>query len=170
MIKVLTLKQQSEQAEELAEIYKQANNMSDQQARFLITRIMKNVNLNPVILTKTLDNRIVGFVYGFDFKEENWWAQKIINDLPDTTNWYENTFELNELMILPEYQSKGIGKELLTELKKYIPHKFILLGSSTKNIEFYKKMGYKTLVNNFKYSDDDKDYTYIFALENHNEL
>lgn len=44
-------------------------------------------------------------------------------------------------MILPEYQSKGIGKELLTELKKYIPHKFILLGSSTKIIEFYKKNG-----------------------------
>ena len=74
MIKVLTLKQQSVQAEELAEIYKQATNMSDQQSRFLITRIMKNVNLNPVILTKTLDNRVVGFVYGFDFKEENWWA------------------------------------------------------------------------------------------------
>ncbi|MFA9388993.1 MAG: GNAT family N-acetyltransferase [Prolixibacteraceae bacterium] len=53
---------------------------------------------------------------------------------------------INKLAVLPEYQGKGFGKALLTEIEKYFPKaaKFALeTGAKSKNnIELYKKYGY----------------------------
>lgn len=56
---------------------------------------------------------------------------------------------LNKLIVLPEYQRRGIGKLLLLEIEKYFPNavKFALeTGAlSDSNIRLYNKVGYQVV-------------------------
>lgn len=50
---------------------------------------------------------------------------------------------INDLAVLPEYQNKGIGKELLKRCISNYPNSEWILGTTENNIEFYKKLGFK---------------------------
>lgn len=54
---------------------------------------------------------------------------------------------LNAIYVLPEYQARGVGKALWTEIQKFFdPHKETILGVATYNqnaIAFYTKLGFK---------------------------
>ena len=162
MIKVLNEEEMIKYLDELAEIYKLAIKSTDDSVNFLKERIKNSINsnLNTVIVVAMEDEKIVGFVYGFDFKPETWWAVQIAPSLPkEEFDWYENTFELNELMVLPEYQSKGYGKLLMNKIRDDFNYSRILLGTAKNNndkvINFYKKLGYEIIVDNFKYPNDE---------------
>ncbi len=47
-----------------------------------------------------------------------------------------------DLVILPEYQSKGVGKQVMGEIYKRLPVKTIILYSVPGKELFYEKLGY----------------------------
>jgi ribosomal protein S18 acetylase RimI-like enzyme len=47
-----------------------------------------------------------------------------------------------DLAVLPEYQNKGIGKELVKRCIETYPNSEWVLGTTEKNVEFYKKLGF----------------------------
>lgn len=63
---------------------------------------------------------------------------------------------VNKLVVLPEYQRRGIGEKLLGKIETYFPNieKFALAtGAESKtNIRLYEKVGYK-IVNKENFSD-----------------
>lgn len=105
--------------------------MSEQDAGFLLTRIKNSqaANRHPLVLGFFEGERLVGFVFGFDFQPANWWAQQINDQLPQGKDWYDRTFELNELAILPSHQKQGRGRQLMNHLLECLPHPTVLLGT-----------------------------------------
>lgn len=58
----------------------------------------------------------------------------------------DGTCYIGKLMVHPDYQNKGIGKQLMNEIEKQFPNaRFELFtgGRSTRNISFYEKLGYR---------------------------
>ena len=65
---------------------------------------------------------------------------------------------IQDLVVLPEYRKKGIGKKLITDLIQYCKSKnisWIALISEPNQEEFYKKIGFKEMANYtpFKYEE-----------------
>ena len=67
----------------------------------------------------------------------------------------DKCFEVEELYVIPNYRSKGIGKTLFSLLEKEVKDnvQYIVLGTSTKD---YKKT--------LKFYIDDNDMTYHSAF------
>jgi len=62
-------------------------------------------------------------------------------------NAFENSCWVNKLVVLPEFQRRGIGEKLLRKIENYFPkvEKFTLAtgSKSASNIRLYEKLGYK---------------------------
>ena len=61
-------------------------------------------------------------------------------------NITEDSLYIGRLMVLPEYQQQGIGKLLLREIQKYMPHKrawLCVLQQITFAYDFYMREGFK---------------------------
>lgn len=160
MIKLLTNEEIKKNKYRIAEIYREVFNLKKDSEEFLVYRIDNSIEngLNTKILVAMEESEIVGFLFGFDFREENWWAQQIENDLPKVDfNWYENTFELNELAVLEKYRKNGYGKQLMKKLIEDKSYHRILLGTAKENNEnvlrFYYSLGFKDLINPFYYEN-----------------
>ncbi|WP_108669240.1 GNAT family N-acetyltransferase [Peribacillus acanthi] len=58
----------------------------------------------------------------------------------------EGTCYIGKLMVLPEYQNRGIAKELMKEIESLfenVRYELFTGSESKKNISFYEKIGYK---------------------------
>jgi len=51
-----------------------------------------------------------------------------------------------DLLVLPEYQNSGIGKELVRRCIGHYPNSEWLVGCDRKNIGFYKKLGFSDIL------------------------
>ncbi|MER0123415.1 N-acetyltransferase family protein [Streptococcus sp. ZJ93] len=103
--------------------------------------------LHPIIVTEECEDRLVGFLCGFDFKESNWWAQQVDKVLPKQIEWYHNSFEINELCVAESYRRKGIGYQLMNVLST-TDFDYSLLSVRSDNapaLALYKKLNYQLL-------------------------
>lgn len=83
---------------------------------------------NKVVLKAVVDGKIVGSV---------------------RANLDGDNCGVNKLVVLPEFQKRGIGEKLLGEIEKHFPsvEKFTLAtgSKSESNIRLYEKVGYKII-------------------------
>ena len=81
---------------------------------------------DKVVLKAVADGKIVGSIRANAHEEGCW---------------------VNKLIVLPEYQKRGIGEKLLREIEKHFPEaKKFTLGTganSDSNIRLYQKVGYQ---------------------------
>lgn len=149
----------------IIEIYCEAMNYSKEKGQLLSGRLLQN---NTRIWIAQEDEKIVGFLFGKNFKKDNWWAKQINNYLPQDIDWYQHTFEINELMVLPNHQSKGIGRELLRHLHSNTDYEIYLLGTSKyqneRIIGFYESLGYRTIIETFYYEGSTNPATILGLL------
>jgi ribosomal protein S18 acetylase RimI-like enzyme len=72
-------------------------------------------------------------------------GEKIVGSV--RANSSETVCQVNKLVVLPEFQKKGIGQQLLNEVESYFPEiqKFTLQTGaySESNIRLYTKIGYQ---------------------------
>ena len=94
-------------------------------------------------LAVALDNgKIVGYVFG------HFYSQKQKNSYIEVG---EQCFEVDELYVLPEYRSRGIGKRLFHTIENEVKAKctYITLTTSTKNYKAILKLYVEELGMNF---------------------
>lgn len=145
-----------EQINACMDVYNQAFFNDLQTSAQLMQRILASLtNQEGVTLIVVRHaKKIIGFIYGFDFKERNWFAQQIhgllparIPHEPETFTWYDACFELNELCVLPTWQGYGIGKKLLATLEAMPQYRTIVLATAASNnarvLNFYAGLKYK---------------------------
>ena len=87
-------------------------------------------------------NRIVGYIFGHYYQQER------------KTSYIEvgkTCFEVDELYVLPQYRSRGIGKTLFTMMEKQVVNKcaYMTLATSTKNYKAILKLYVEELGMNF---------------------
>lgn len=168
MIKLLTLEEIEKYKREISDIYKEVFKTDDFSANFLIARIDGSLKNNIKIVGAFENEKLIGFVYGFDFLKENWWAMQVDSQLPSGIDWYKGTFELNELAVIEKYQGKGYGKKLMKCLIENFEGDKILLSTKKFNndkiINFYHKLGFKDLINPFEYPNGDYETSIILCL------
>lgn len=172
MIRRLTREEIIQSKNQIARIYQEAMGYSEQQGQVLVQRILMSIEkpLNTMIIGAYDNNQMVGFLFGFDFHPDNRWAKQIDECLPKTTyDWYQNTVELNELMVLPSFQSRGFGKAMMSLVIQLNPNSRLLLGTAKEHneptIRFYKHLGFKVLIDNFRYDYGYSDKYLILCRE-----
>ena len=83
----------------------------------------------------TIDNKIVGYIFGHYYNNE----KKVSLENGGSIPIGEKCFDIDELYVLEEYRSQGIGKRLFDALEKEVKKntKYITLGTSTRD---YRKI------------------------------
>lgn len=66
---------------------------------------------------------------------------------------------LVDIVVRPEYQSQGIGKTIVAELKdRLIGYNFITLTAAPNKEDFYKKLGWKKQKSAYIFPKDEKQF------------
>lgn len=62
--------------------------------------------------------RLVGFVYGMPNSRTHWWSTVVEPYLRhhDRDHWLDDSFVITELHVLPAFQNRRIGRELITRI------------------------------------------------------
>lgn len=149
MIKIYKEEEIQKIIDYVSELYDKVYKDSITEKGHLKNRINNSLKLkrNTIILTEEHDGQIIGVLFGFDFKKENWWAQQIIDTLPKEINWFNNSFELNELFVDCNFQGRKVGYDLLSYLSNS-GFDYILLSvkkTNEKAIHLYNKLGYESI-------------------------
>jgi len=114
------------------------------------------------------EDRLVGFCYGTVCEPGQWWHDQIRPALLRAGHepWLGGAYAVTELHVLPQYQGRRIGRELLTRLLDGLPHPCALL--STYDIDsrartLYRHVGFVDLVTGFRFPMQDQQYALMGA-------
>jgi GNAT superfamily N-acetyltransferase len=160
MIRALETPEVLLRADEIARIFQRAFGYSDERRdHFRDTRLAYLPLYDGVLTFGAFDgDALVGFVYGFDYQPEHWWPKQVGPALEAAghADWTVDTFELNELEILPEHQGRGIGTALMNELLGRTTHRHTLLSTTADPADrakvLYRRLGFVDLVRGFRYA------------------
>lgn len=115
----------------------------------------------------TTGDVLIGFGYGYTTKPGQWWHDLVRNAIsPAASAWLDNAFELSEIHVLPRYQGRGIGRELLLSLAGGIGHERMLLSTpdrDTRAFRLYHNVGFVDLARNYLFPGDARPFAVLGA-------
>ncbi|MFI1014073.1 GNAT family N-acetyltransferase [Streptomyces sp. NPDC020965] len=96
------------------------------------------------------DGRLIGFTYGMPVAPDDWWADVIRPRLAESGHgtWLDDAFAVAELHVLPEFQRRGVGRELITALTEANGGRRSILTVIEAEYSahgFYQSLGYRDL-------------------------
>lgn len=114
------------------------------------------------------DGTLVGFGYGYTTARGQWWHDLVRRALTTqlASEWLDGAFELSELHMLPSYQGRGIGRQVLTQLAETIPHPTLLLSTpdaDTRAFRLYHSLGFVDLRRNYLFPGDARPFAVLGA-------
>lgn len=172
MIKHLTEREAISLAPDMNQVYNavyQANSpmgASDHFERMLVQ--VYQLDLNPVTLLAQEEEALAGVLFGYDFVENSWWARQIQEYLPDGVDWHQGSFELNELMVHPDYQGRGLARSLLNQLISHANYEHVLLcvrENNTPAIHSYESLNFKTFARQVSLEHYDSVHFNLMSLD-----
>lgn len=105
-------------------------------------KLHNNYNIQP--LTQTFEEVEKEFSLGTFLKAVDEESGKIVGSVRGFPK--DGTLKIGKLMVHPDFQNKGIGKQLLNGIEKVFPdmrYDLFTALKSNKNISIYTKNGYK---------------------------
>jgi ribosomal protein S18 acetylase RimI-like enzyme len=116
--------------------------------------------------------RLVGFGYGVAGQPGEFWYDRVFAGLmatgpagvADARRWLPDSFEICELHVHPQWQGRGIGRTVLTELVAGAPYAAGLL--STEDIDsrarrLYHALGFTDLLTGFVFPGDPRRFAVL---------
>jgi ribosomal protein S18 acetylase RimI-like enzyme len=124
--------------------------------------VMAGHAVNPgfIALAVTDDDRTVGFGYGFHGAPGQWWHDTVRRGLVGSHGtagaaaWLDDTFEVAELHVAPDYQGRGIGSDVLSRLASGRPERTAMLSTrdaQTPARRLYRSVGFTDLLTGFHF-------------------
>jgi ribosomal protein S18 acetylase RimI-like enzyme len=112
--------------------------------------------------------QLVGFGYGYQVAPGQWWHDQVRAALDRRTakRWLPEAFEVCELHVHPEHQSKGIGRRLLHALVEGVANPTALLSTpdaDTKAFRLYRADGFVDLVREYHFPGDARPFAILGA-------
>lgn len=114
------------------------------------------------------DEALVGFGYGYTSLRGQWWHDLVRRALaPELArDWLDGAFELSELHLLPDYQGRGVGREILLQLAEAISHRTMMLSTpdaDTRAFRLYHSLGFADLRRNYLFPGDARPFAVLGA-------
>jgi ribosomal protein S18 acetylase RimI-like enzyme len=112
--------------------------------------------------------RLVGFGYGYQVAPGQWWHDQVRQALDRRTakQWLPGAFEVCELHVLPDQQSRGLGGQLLHALLEGLPQTAALLSTpdtDTKAFRLYRADGFVDLARGYHFPGDARPFAILGA-------
>jgi GNAT superfamily N-acetyltransferase len=114
-----------------------------------------------VLLVATFEGIPVGFVYGYDSRQGQWWHDTIRPAMvaAGKAGWQEDAYELAEIAVVPPMQGRGIGSMLIRAFLDAVPGRNLLLSADmdegNRARKLYQRFGFVDLVPDFQYPGFD---------------
>jgi ribosomal protein S18 acetylase RimI-like enzyme len=134
-------------------------------------------------LTALADGQVAGFIYGFHGETGQWWHDMVASALATRSAvgaaatgyagngaqrvWLDDSLEIAELHVLPDYQGGGIGCALLLALAEGRPERTAVLSTAdapTRARRLYRGVGFTDLLTGFRFSGTEPPYAVMGAL------
>lgn len=114
------------------------------------------------------DGKLVGFGYGFRGEPGQWWHDVVASGLGPhaAERWLRDSFEVAELHVLPGYQGRGIGRELLMRLTAERTERTAMLStpdSESRARRLYRHAGFADLLTAFTFDAAGPPYAVMGA-------
>jgi ribosomal protein S18 acetylase RimI-like enzyme len=109
---------------------------------------------------------LVGFGYGYLVAPGQWWHDQVRAALDRRTakRWLPGAFEVCELHVHPDHQSRGLGRQLLHALVADLPHPAALLSTpdaDTKAFRLYHADGFVDLARGHHFPGDSRPFAIL---------
>jgi ribosomal protein S18 acetylase RimI-like enzyme len=113
-------------------------------------------------------DRLVGFGYGYVVAPGQWWHDQVRAALDRRTakRWLPGAFEVCELHVHPDHQSRGLGRQLLHALVAGTPQEVALLSTpdaDTKAFRLYHADGFVDLARGHHFPGDARPFAILGA-------
>jgi len=114
----------------------------------------------------------VGFGYGFHGAAGQWWHDTVDRALTASSGeqaaaaWLDDSFEVAELHVTPEYQGRGIGTDVLHRLVSERSERTALLSTpdtESRARRLYRSSGFTDLLTGFLFPGGDPPYAVMGA-------
>jgi ribosomal protein S18 acetylase RimI-like enzyme len=130
-------------------------------------------------LTAHVDGQLAAFTYGFHGENGQWWHDMVAaalatrvraaasaQDLATPREWLDDSFEVAELHVRPDWQGHGIGRSLLLSLTGGRPERTAVLSTAdapTRARRLYRGVGFADLLTDFRFSGSEPPYAVMGA-------
>ncbi|TRY20061.1 GNAT family N-acetyltransferase [Tessaracoccus rhinocerotis] len=156
----LTADEAVARAGRIANIYREAFNHTDEAAAQFAKDFARcmGTNKGATCLVGEIDGEILGFVYGYDLRPDNWWPQQIAGAMSEAghLHWFEDAFELAEIEVDPAVHGQGLGGALLDTQLDAMRQSRALLATHPDNPAraLYRRKGFVDLLSEVTYPDN----------------
>ncbi|CUU55754.1 Acetyltransferase (GNAT) family protein [Parafrankia irregularis] len=119
------------------------------------------------VVALTPDDQVVGMTYGLPGKVGQWWHDVVAAALPpdDAVRWLADCMEVVELHVLPGYQGRRIGRDLLQELLRDVPQRTAALSAlelpGSRARRLYASEGFVPLLSHFRFPGSYTEYAVL---------
>ena len=118
------------------------------------------------------EDKLAGFCYGFHGAPGQWWHDMVAAALSGLGRsagpsvWLADSIEVAELHVMPSYQGRGVGRELLYGVTAGRPERTAVL--STQDAEsrarrLYRRAGFTDLLTGYRFSGGEPPYAVMGA-------
>ncbi|MBB1253859.1 GNAT family N-acetyltransferase [Streptomyces alkaliterrae] len=112
--------------------------------------------------------RLVGFVYGLPNDRRQWWSTVVEPYLyrEGNSSWLDGSFTITELHVHPDYQRRGVGRRLITEITDAASEdRSILSAIDTESPArtLYRHLGYRDLARGVVFPSAPSPYVVMGA-------
>jgi ribosomal protein S18 acetylase RimI-like enzyme len=116
----------------------------------------------------TATGRLVGFVYGMPNERGHWWSTVVEPYLRATgsEDWLDDSFVITELHVHPEFQNRGIGRNLITTITDAVDQPRSILSAIDTDSPargLYRTLGYRDLARQVLFPSAPKPYAVMGA-------
>jgi ribosomal protein S18 acetylase RimI-like enzyme len=140
--------------------------------RTIMERHARNPDLRALAAVDEQTRELVGFAYGFRGAQGQWWHDVVKAAIAAqhggqaARDWLESALEIAEVHVHPDFQARGIGRQLVLMLAADRPERTVLL--STRDAEsparrLYRSVGFTDLLVNFVFPGGGPPYAVMGA-------
>jgi ribosomal protein S18 acetylase RimI-like enzyme len=140
--------------------------------RSIMERHAGNPGLRTLVAVEDGSRRIVGFAYGFRGVPGQWWHDVVWSGIVAAAGqasaeaWLASALEIAEVHVLPEFQQRGIGRQMLLMLTANRAERTALLSTrdaKTPARHLYRQLGFADLLTSFQFPGGGPPYAVMGA-------